>query len=55
VQLNRHGVPTIVIGVPTRYIDSGAGIIYRPDYDIALKLVVETLKRLDEKLVKDLA
>ena len=55
VQLNRHGVPTIVIGVPTRYIHSGAGIIYRPDYDAALKLVVETVKRLDSRRVKGLA
>ena len=54
VQLNRHGVPTIVIGVPTRYIHSGAGIIYRPDYDAALKLVVETVKRLDSRRVKGL-
>jgi len=54
VQLNRHGVPTIVIGVPTRYIHSGAGIIYRPDYDAALKLVVETVRKLDAKRVKGL-
>ena len=54
VHLNRYGVPTIVIGVPTRYIHSGAGIIYRADYDAALKLVVETVKRLDAKRVKSL-
>ena len=54
VHLNRHGVPSIVIGVPTRYIHSGAGIIHRPDYDAALELVVETVRRLDAERVQGL-
>jgi putative aminopeptidase FrvX len=54
VHLNKFGVPTIVIGVPARYIHSAAGIIHRRDYDAAVKLVVETVKRLDAKTTGDL-
>jgi putative aminopeptidase FrvX len=54
VHLNKFGVPTIVVGVPTRYIHSAAGIIYRNDFDAAVKLVVETVRRLDAKTVDSL-
>jgi putative aminopeptidase FrvX len=51
VHLTAAGVPTIVLGVPTRHIHSAAGIICRKDYDNAVKLVVEVVKTLDEKTV----
>jgi endoglucanase len=51
VQLNKYGVPTIVIGVPARYIHSAAGILLRKDFDAAVKLVVEVVRRLDAKTV----
>ena len=54
VHLNKFGVPTIVIGVPARYIHSAAGILLRKDFDAAVKLVVEVVKRLDMKTVKAL-
>jgi putative aminopeptidase FrvX len=54
VHLNESGVPTLVIGVPTRYIHSAAGIIHRKDFDSALRLVVEVVKKLDEKTVQKL-
>lgn len=54
VHLNAFGVATMVIGVPTRYIHSTAGIIYRRDFDDAVKLVVEVVKRLDARAVKRL-
>lgn len=51
VHLNKFGVPTIVIAVPARYIHSAAGILLRKDFDSAVKLVVEVVKRLDAKTV----
>lgn len=54
VHLNRHGVPTLVIGVPTRYIHSQAGIVCRKDFDNAVKLVVETVRIMDAKAVRKL-
>ncbi len=54
VHLNEYGVPTLVIGVPTRYIHSPAGIIHRKDFDSAVTLVVEAVKVLDAKTVAGL-
>ncbi|MBN1884080.1 MAG: M42 family metallopeptidase [Candidatus Krumholzibacteriota bacterium] len=55
VQVSRDGVPTIVLGVPTRYIHSAAGIVLRRDVDSAVRLVVETVRALDAKTVAGLA
>jgi endoglucanase len=41
--------------VPTRHIHSHNAIICRDDYDQALKLVAELVKRLDAKAVAGLA
>jgi endoglucanase len=54
IHLNRAGVPSIVIGVPTRYIHSHTGIIHRSDYDNTVRLVAETIKVLDKKKVASL-
>jgi endoglucanase len=54
IHLNQAGVPSLVLGVPTRYIHSHIGIIYRTDYDNAVKLVTETVKVLDKKTVASL-
>jgi endoglucanase len=54
IHLNRAGVPSIVIGVPTRYIHSHTGIIHRSDYDNSVKLVAECIKVLDKKTVASL-
>jgi endoglucanase len=48
------GVPSIVMGVPCRYIHSHSGIIHRDDYDNAVKLLVAVIKRLDSKTVAGL-
>ena len=40
VHLNEYGVPTLVIGVPTRYIHSAAGIIHRKDFNSTVRLLV---------------
>ena len=55
VHLNAVGVPTIVVGVPTRHIHAAAGILCRRDFDAALKLVIEVVRTLDAKTVARLA
>jgi len=51
IHLHNEGVPTVVIGVPTRHIHSHAGIIHRDDYDHALDLLVKLIMRLDKSTV----
>jgi len=51
IHINMQGVPSIVIGVPCRYIHSHVGIIHRDDYDNAVKLMVAVIKKLDAKTV----
>ncbi len=53
IQLSRGGVPTLCIGVPTRYIHSHVGIFNRDDFDNCVKLITEVIKRLDSDVVKD--
>ncbi len=54
IHVNACGVPTVVLGVPARYIHSHHGIISRDDYDAAARLTAELVKRLDGKTVADL-
>lgn len=54
VHLHNEGVPTVVIGVPTRHIHSHAAIMHRDDYDRALDLLVALIKKLDKATVDDL-
>lgn len=54
IHIHNQGVPTVVIGVPTRHIHSHNAILCRDDYDQALKLVVALVKKLDVKTVADL-
>lgn len=51
VHKSGHGVPSIYMGVPTRYIHAHNGIIYRKDYDNTVKLIAEVIKKLDKKTV----
>lgn len=51
IHIQRIGVPTIVIGVPVRYIHSHNSIMHRSDYDAAVKLTTELVKTLDKKKV----
>ena len=52
--VNASGVPSLYIGVPTRYIHTHVGIINIDDYDNTLKLMFELVKVLDAKTVKGL-
>jgi len=51
IHLHNEGVPTVVLGVPTRHIHSHAGIFHRSDYDHALNLLVKLVQRLDKATV----
>lgn len=48
------GVPSLVIGVPVRYIHTHAAIMHRDDFDQAVKLLVAVIKRLDAEMVRQL-
>ncbi len=54
IHLNESGVPTLVIGVPTRYIPSAAGIEHRKDFDSAGTLLVAVTRTRDAKTVAGL-
>jgi putative aminopeptidase FrvX len=51
IHIHNEGVPTVVIGVPTRHIHSHNAILCRDDYDQALKLVVALAGKLDAETV----
>ncbi len=51
IHKSRAGVPSIVIGVPVRYIHSHNGIIYRGDYDNTVKLIIALIKKMNKKAV----
>lgn len=55
IHQNASGVPSLVIGIPTRHIHSHQGIIKRDDYDAGVRLVTEIVKRLDAKTVAGLS
>lgn len=45
------GVPSLFIGIPTRYIHTHASIFHRDDYNNAIKLLLKLVERLDEETV----
>jgi endoglucanase len=53
IHLHNTGVPTVVIGVAARHIHSDSSIIHRSDYDSAVKLLVDIIKRLDADKVAE--
>jgi len=54
IQVHGEGVPTVYLGVPTRYIHSHAGIIDETDFDQTVQLLVEVVMRLDRETVAGL-
>ena len=54
IHLHDRGVPSVVIGVPTRHIHSHNSMLHRDDYDNALKLIVAVVKKLDVDAVAGL-
>lgn len=53
--LANHGIPSIVLGVPTRYIHSHNGIIDINDYLSMVDLVIALVRKLDPSTVKGLS
>jgi endoglucanase len=54
LHVSGRGVPSLVIGVPTRYIHSHNAIMHIDDFNNAAALLVALVKRLDEKTVQQL-
>lgn len=48
LHLYKQGVPSIVIGVPSRYIHSNVSMVSKKDIENSGKLVTEVLKQLDQ-------
>lgn len=51
IHLAHKGVPTIVIGVPARYIHSHYGYCSFEDFDNTVKWAAEIIRRLDKKTI----
>ena len=51
IHVTANGIPALSIGIATRYIHSHAGILHRDDYENAVKLIVEVIKKLDRDAV----
>lgn len=51
IHLTHNGVPALAITIATRYIHSHAAMLHRDDYENAVKLIVEVIKRLDRETV----
>ncbi|WP_088103771.1 M42 family metallopeptidase [Halalkalibacter urbisdiaboli] len=51
IHLTANGVPALSITIATRYIHSHAAILHRDDYENAVKLIVEVVKKLDRETV----
>lgn len=49
------GRPSVNITVPTRYLHSHTGIIQRSDFDQAVELLLQVLRRLNRETVTDVA
>ena len=53
IHLTAQGVPALSITIPTRYIHTHAAILHRDDFENAVKLIVEVIKRLDREKVNE--
>jgi putative aminopeptidase FrvX len=54
IHLHKTGVPTVVLGIPTRHIHSHNAIIHRNDFENMVKLVELIIQRLDTDTVANL-
>ncbi|SES03060.1 M42 family metallopeptidase [Salisediminibacterium halotolerans] len=54
IHLTADGVPALSITVPTRYIHTHAAILHRDDYEHAVKLITEVIKKLDRDTITQL-
>lgn len=54
IHLTANGVPSLSITIATRYIHSHAAILHRDDFEHAVKLIVEVIKKLDRDKVNEI-
>ncbi len=52
IHLHGAGCPTVVLGIPTRHIHSHVGLFSLQDAENGVRLLIELLKRLDQKTVE---
>ncbi|EPZ48228.1 MULTISPECIES: M42 family metallopeptidase [Alicyclobacillus] len=52
--LHASGVPSVAIGLATRYIHSHNAIFHEDDFEHGVQLLTELVKRLDSTVVKDI-
>ncbi len=55
IHMHQEGVPTVVIGVPARYVHTHVTLIHLDDYLASLRLVVELIKVLDGEALRSFA
>lgn len=55
IQRYDSGRPSVNMTVPTRYLHTHTGIIQRSDFDGAVELLIQVLRRLDQEVVEELA
>ncbi|QCS51739.1 M42 family metallopeptidase [Priestia flexa] len=51
IHISANGVPALSITIATRYIHSHAAMLHRDDYENAVKLITEVIKKLDRETV----
>lgn len=54
IHLFRQGVPSVVIGIPVRYIHDHVGMAHLDDYRNALELVFTLVRRIDARALREL-
>ena len=54
IHLSNQGVPCVVIGLPVRYIHSHYGMAALADFRAGVRLAVEMIRRIDEKMIAGL-
>jgi putative aminopeptidase FrvX len=52
IHLHARGVPSVMLGIPSRYIHSHAGIIHTDDYEATLSLLLAVVKALSPARAK---
>jgi endoglucanase len=54
IHITKYGVPSLAIGIPTRYVHSGSSIISLTDYEHVLNLITLIVKNLDAEALKNI-
>ena len=52
IYMNREGIPTGVLSIPSRYIHSASGVFHSDDLDAAISLAIKVVEEITKKAVK---